>query len=99
MRTNNQPGFSIATAGKLEELRAKTDRDLAFLLRRASDRALWLVQQNDFENAEALYARASTFLPLLQAVAPQEMTSLRNKLSDLRYQLDEAACADTRLAS
>lgn len=99
MRTYTETGIDLAKAGKLADLRAKTDRDLAFLLRRASERGFSLVQQNDCEGAEAVYARAHTLLSLLKGLAPQEVTLLRSRFQDLRLQLDEAGCADARLAS
>jgi hypothetical protein len=99
MRTCTQTGIDPAKASKLADLRAKTDRDLAFLLHRASERGFWLVQRNDCEEAEAVYARSSALLPLLKELAPQELTTLRSRFQDLRLQLDEAGCADARLAS
>lgn len=99
MRTSIETGIDLAKAGKLAELRAKTDRDLAFLLRRASERGFSLVQQNDCEEAQTVYARASALLPLLKGLASPEITLLRSRFQDLRLQLDEASCADARLAS
>ena len=99
MRTNIETGIDLAKAGKLAKLRAKTDRDLAFLLHRASERGFLLVQQNDCEKAETVYARASALLPLLKGVASQEATLLRSRFQDLRFQLDEAGCADAHLVS
>lgn len=99
MSTHIETGIDLAQAGKLAELRAKTDRDLALLLHRASERGLSLVQQDDCEGAEALYSRTAALLSLLKTTAPQEMTRLRSRLEDLRLQLDEAGRTDARLAS
>ena len=85
--------------GKLAELRAKTDRDLAALLRRELEQGFRHATQGEYAEAEAAYARIAGLLPFLRALRPQEFNSLQIGLDELRAHLEEVAFACDRLAS
>jgi len=86
-------------SGKLAELRAKTDRDLAVLLGRELERGFQQAAQCEYAEAEAAHARVAGLLPSLRALRPQEFSSLQIRLDELRAYLEEAAFAGNRLAS
>lgn len=88
-----------AAARKLTELRAKTDRDLAVLLRRTLEHGFELGSQAEYAEAAAVYARAAQLLPLATGVPSPEFTRLRTRLQQLRAYLDEVAFSAGCLAS
>jgi hypothetical protein len=75
--------------GKLDELRAKTDRDLAVLLRHAIDRSAQALGHADYAQAEGEYARAAVLLPLTTQMPAQNSRELRTRLAELRAELDK----------
>ena len=77
---------------KLDELRAKTDRDLANLLHHELAFGMEGVSANDFDSAdhataEEAYAIAMKFLTTLDD--PAEVAALHLKSSQLRKAIDE----------
>ena len=92
MPTHLQPE-TIQAGQKLAELRSKTDRDLAALLRRALERGFQLAGQAEYAEAEAVYARAAALLPLVTLLPPWEFAALCDLIRDLRAHIDELACA------
>jgi hypothetical protein len=79
---------------KLAELRARTDRDLVRILNADLERGLALASvaatgHSVFRfQAEAVYARAKTWLPKLSGVAADELAELEAKLKELAMALD-----------
>ena len=92
MWSNTQPGRIPTTENKLEQLRAKTDRDLAVLLRTLMERSFRALHRDDYAEADAGYAQAAKLLPLTQGLSGQDSGALRNQLADLRAELDKTAC-------
>lgn len=93
MWSNTQPG-RIPTAGnKLEQLRAKTDRDLTVLLRSLMESSFRALHRDDYAEADAGYAQAAKLLPLTHGSSGQDTGALGNQLADLRAELDKTACA------
>ena len=78
---------------KRAELRARTDRDLAVLLRRTLEFGFERVAQSEYADAEAAYAQASRLLRLTGGLQAPEFTSLQTRLHDLRVYLDEVELA------
>ena len=99
MLTRIQSDTGQQGIGKLAELRAKTDRDLAALLRRTLERGFELANHAEFADAEAAYARIAWLLPLASGLGSPEFTSLRARLHELRAYLDEMTLAGAGLAS
>ncbi len=92
------PSISI-TGGKLAQLRAKTDRDLADLLRNTIERSVAALKRGDYSRADRGYSQAATLLPLAQRLPGHEFRALWVQLADLRTRLDQAACLYAARAS
>ena len=81
---------------KLEELRAKTDRELFMLIRKELDRGLTLARVATGKGsamhveAEAAYAEVDMLLPGLAGVSREVREKLECKLKELRRELDAA---------
>ena len=73
---------------KLAELRAKTDRQLAAVLRSTLDDGLASARASDVE-AERVYAEVLVLLPTLRNVTEVERRRLELKLAQLRTLLDK----------
>jgi hypothetical protein len=79
---------------KLEELRARTDRDLVRILNADLERGLALASvaatgHSVFRfQAEALYTRAKILLPQLSGAAADELAELQARLKELGMALD-----------
>ncbi|MGC9946787.1 MAG: hypothetical protein ABSF64_10505 [Bryobacteraceae bacterium] len=79
---------------KLEELRARTDRDLVRILNADLERGLALAgvaatRHSVFRTqAEAIYNRAKALLPNLSGLTADELAELQAKLKDLAMALD-----------
>ena len=92
MWSNTQAGGISKTENKLDELRAKTDRDLAVLVRSLMESSFRALRRDDYAEADAGYAQAEKLLPLTQGLSGQDTGALRNQLADLRAELDKTAC-------
>jgi len=69
---------------KLEELRARTDRQLLAYLEARLDRALALAgSAQSFAEAEQIYDEVRRLLPLVKHADPGEWTRLVGRLDDL----------------
>jgi hypothetical protein len=81
---------------KLEELRAKTDRELCTLIRKDLDRALTLARVAAGRGsamhieAEAAYAEVTMLLPGLAGVSREARERLESRVKELRRELDSA---------
>jgi hypothetical protein len=79
---------------KLAELRMKTDRDLLLILDGELDRGLALAnvaaseQSAFYGQAEAVYARTKGLLAQIAGLPEDELSPVRNKLSELKMALD-----------
>ena len=78
-------------AGKLAELRARTDRDLAGLLYRTVEHGFDRLREADYCRAEHAYAEALPLLSLVKEFPPRELAEIRARMNELRAQLDEMA--------
>jgi len=74
----------------LESLRAKTNRQLAVLVRRELDRGLALVSQARYCDARRIYETAETLLAMAELPA-QDRCRLQQKLEQLRDALPRCA--------
>jgi len=81
-----------STEGKLVQLRAKTDRDLAALLGNLVEHGCNALARDDYAQAEAAYAEAAKLLPLAQDRSAHDSGALRTRLAELRAELDKVAC-------
>lgn len=89
MWTDSQAALVSNPAGKLDELRAKTDRDLAVLLRHAIDRSAQALDRADYAQAESEYARAAVLVPLTIQMPAENSREIRTRLAELRSELDK----------
>ncbi len=81
---------------KLDELRAKTDEDLADVIHRELASGMELASANDFDSAdhasaEQAYAIAIKFLATIDD--PAEVAALHRKSAQLRKAIDERLLA------
>src|SRR5215472_8451786 len=92
---------STSEVSKLEELRAKTDRDLLVLIARQVERGLLLLHlaaspgSATYREAVAACAEAEMLLPRLDAVERQARQRLECKVRQLRRELESAAAQPT----
>lgn len=87
-------------AGKrLTELRAKTDADLAILLRRTMERSFQALGRGAYAQAEAGYQRSAALLPLARTLPGPEFRTLWVTSEALRADLDKATAVFAQLAS
>ncbi len=80
------------TQAKLAQLRAKTDRDLAVLLRSLMESSLRALHRDDYAEADAGYTQAAKLLPLTHGFSGQDTGALKDALAELRAELDKTAC-------
>lgn len=92
MWSNMQTARISTTQNKLEQLRAKTDRDLTVLLRSLMESSFRALHREDYAEADAGYAQAAKLLPLTHRLSGEDSGALRNQLRDLRAELDKTAC-------
>jgi hypothetical protein len=95
---------------KLQELRSKTNRQLASLISHKLDRGLafarvldgdegrenWSSTEHFRVHAEQAYREASAWMPLLAAETQRERRRLEFKLAQLRGALDRVATLQSR---
>jgi hypothetical protein len=77
---------------KLQELRAKTDRQLLMLVYSELEAALQSDPNSNPDRASRAYVEASRLLPLLQNLSAVERASLETRLELLRDRLCEETC-------
>jgi hypothetical protein len=90
---------------KLEELRAKTDRQLLRLMHRELERATTLANLASGKGsaldlrAEEIYAEVNRLLPGIARLSREQREKVENRLKELRRQLDGLPAAKTRHAA
>ena len=77
--------------GKLEQLRAKTDRQLLGLVYTELDAALRSESGGDYERAARAYVEATRLLPLLHNVSAAERARLEARLDSIRDRISQEA--------
>ncbi len=80
------------TRSSLTELRAKTDRELAILVRRELNRSMTLVNEARCRDAERSLATAKTLLALTE-ISGSARTSLEQEMDQIRRALPCAMSA------
>lgn len=90
MRNDIRPGLTRPQE-KWAELRSRTDRDLAALLRAAIQRGFQAVHQGDAAMAELEYAHAARLLPLARTLPAQELQRVEIELGELRAEMNNAS--------
>ena len=93
MWSNTQSACIPTTENKLAQLRAKTDRDLAVLLRSLMESSFRALHRDDYAEADAGYAQAAKLLPLTHCLSGRDSGALGNQLAELRAELDKTACS------
>lgn len=76
---------------KWVELRSRTDRDLAALLRASVKRGFQAIHQGDTATAESAYAQAAMLLLLAPTLPTQELQSLESELRELRAEMNNTS--------
>ena len=95
----NEVQLGTAAAGaKLAKLRARTDSDLAVLLRRMLEQGFQSDLRGAHEEAENLHAGAAVLIPVLKSLPVRDAEFLRALFDQLRVQLDKSCCGSERLA-
>jgi hypothetical protein len=86
---------------KLEELRAKTDRELLALINHSLTRGMERArQQSDFAGAERAYCEARLLLQLVDTASGSEIARLEARLAQLSELLNRAmVCTGMRGAA
>ena len=90
---------------KLEELRAKTDRELLRLMHRELERATTLANLASGKGsaldlrAEEIYAEVNRLLPGIARLSREQREKVENRLKELRRQLDSLPAAKTSRAT
>jgi hypothetical protein len=89
--------MSTPTPSKLAELRARTDRQLVFVILRELDRALPMAKAAAnkesplYVRALKAYARVRPLVSRVEAVSDNEMAKLEAKLKEVEAALERAA--------
>ena len=102
--------MSHSAEAKLQELRSKTNRQLASLISNKIDRGLafarvvegesredWASTEHFVRNAEKAFNEASAWMTLLHGSTQLERRRLEFKLAQLRTALDRARTAEVRV--
>ena len=102
--------MSHSAEAKLQELRSKTNRQLASLISNKIDRGLafarvvegesredWASTEHFASSAERALEEASTWMTLLNGATPLERRRLESKRAELRAMLDRANASELRV--
>jgi hypothetical protein len=90
LRSTPEALMKTAPRTSLTRLRAKTDRDLAILVRLELDRGFTLIRESRCSEAERRYRSAKTFLAVAD-VSAKERAALLEDLETLRRTLPRCA--------